>query len=519
MGKEILTKIQYVSDEMKSATQAKADAWQTEIDRKPLSIRDKTIKTISNEIDSIIEAQQAGPLFDTLKMGAYYRRLVNLASSKTEGKDDDIIEKQAGILKYALRQIVEMMDKEKLFDGFSEDVDIFNGKCNGSTNIFASYFFDRPLDVFVEYARKPWLKNKVLVGLYGRMSAGKTSVLNALFDENFPECIGENTAVPTYLYYGNECDYVSLVDSRDSIQKIDVSEISIIDWDKSYHFPFHRMYDYIAKQNDSEVLLNFTFVDAPGVFSGKSSNHIAADKSIEQSDIIVWVTNLRQSFEEKEVQYLTEHVYGKPVYIVTTWTEEMTDKDYQKNKQVIIDQIEGTNINLKGILRYNSNCPEKFKENFNNIVITGTIADGEITPIAPEDTLMFGIGYLQSILEDNLVHYTDKCVKLVNEQERIAKKIEEQSNTFRNRLNDVTESLKYLCNEYDNSYFLSAMLAPIRRLIGDFARMKDSYDNTNIMELAMEFSLCRIKKSESEQMQNKIQELLDKLRVIIDKIS
>lgn len=523
MEKEILSKIQHVSDVIKNSTQSKTDGWRAKIDQltgKPLPIRNKSISSISNEIDSIIEVLQGGNLFDALKMGAYYQRFVDLASSKTEGKDDvKEIQEVAGILKYALRQIVEMMDKEKLFDGFSEDVDIFNKKCDGSTNIFASYFFDRPLDMFVEYARKPWSRNKVAVGLYGRMSAGKTSVLNALFDEKFPVCTGENTAVPTYLYYGNECNYISLVDAQDSIQKIDVSEISIIDWDKSYHFPFHRMYDYIAKQNDSEVLLNFTFVDAPGVFSGTSSNHIAADKSIEKIDIIVWVTDLKDSLGDEEKQYLAKHANGRPVYIVTTFTELMTDEQYQNGKQVIIDRIEEIDINLKGILRYNKNCPETFKENFNNIVITGTIADGEITPTAPEDTLMFGIKYLQKILEANLSHYTEARVTAANKQEEIENAIRNQGNTFSNRINDVLASHNHLCDEYNTSILLSAMLAPINRLTGDLNRMISSYNNMDIVNLAMDLCLYRIKEAEAEQMQVKIQDLQHKLEVIIDKIS
>lgn len=523
MEKEILSRIQYVSDEIHNATQAHADLWRTKINKltgKPLLVRNKSISSIASEIDSIIEALQAGPLYDTLNMGAYYKRFINLASSQTEGKEKvREIQEVTGILKYALRQVVEMMDKEKLFDGFSEEFDIFNNKCDGSTNIFASYFFDSPLDMFAEYARKPWSKNKLSVGLYGRMSAGKTSVLNTLFDEKFPVCTGENTAVPTYLYYGDECNYISLVDAQDSIQKIDISEISIIDWDKSYHFPFHRMYDYIAKQNNSEVLLNFTFVDAPGVFSGTSSNHIAADKSIEKIDIIVWVTDLNQSFGEEEKKYLSDHANGKPVYIVTTFTNRMTDEQYQKGKQVIIDRIEETDINLKGILRYDSNCPEKFKENFHNIVITGTIADGEITPVAPEDTLMFGITYLQKVLEANLSHYTEARVTAVNKQEEIENAIKNQSNTFRNRVNDVLGSHSHLCNEYNDSYFLSAMLAPINRLTGDLNRMIDSYNDMDIVNLAMDLCIYRIKESEAEQMQTKIQDLQQKLEVIIDKIS
>ncbi len=519
MEQEFNNKILTFSELIRQELDSTVNKWESTLKVSPPAKRIKNLKTFSQEIDSLLEALKQSPLLESIKMGAYYRELLELTSSYAIGKEEvQEFTEIARWFKYALRQIVEMMNKEELFDGFSTEVDIFNQQFNGSTDLFASFFFDSTLDMLIEYARKPWLRNKISVGLYGRMCAGKTSVLNSLFNENFPVCLGENTAIPTYLYYGEELDFISLIDAHDNIQKIGTSDISIIDWEKSYHFPFHRLYDYIAKQNSSEILKSFTFVDAPGVLSGQSSNHIAADKSIENTDIIIWVSDINKSFEKDQIDYLLKHVNNKPIYIVLTFTNLMTDEQYSTAKQVYIDKIEEYKLNVKGIIRYNSNEPELFKETFHNHVIIGSIADEDITAFSPEEQLMTGLRYLRNILQANLEHYTSVNTNAISEQERLENKLSTQYNILSNRLNELVSAYNHMCYEYNDSILLSAMLEPINRMSNDIDRLIEAYNETNIADLAIDMTRCIYNSSEAKKKQEKIKDLQEKLEAIIDNI-
>ena len=487
---------------------------------KPMPVRKRMLNAISNDIESIQEALKTGPLFETLRIGSYYRRLISLASSETENMDEmSNISGGQTIFKFILRQIVERMAKENLFDGFPEDKDIFNNQFAGSTDLFATYFFDKPLSMLAEYTRKPWMKDKISVGLFGHTNAGKTRVLNALFDEKFPVNQGENTAIPTFLYKGDDCDYISLVDSRDGIQRIPASEVSIIDWDKSFHFPFHRMYDYIAKQNQSEVLSKFTFVDAPGVFSGTSSNHIAANQSIETADVVVWVTDIKQSIGNEEVEYLETHAKGKPVYVVSTFTALMTDDEYNRAEQVLIDRMNESNIDFEGIIRFNSDFPNSFKDTFNTCILERILSEGKITPATPEATLLSGIYILKTVLDANMSHYTDRCVQAVNEREKLENKLSEQQRGFVSRINAVIDSQSNLIDEYKDSILLSAMRSPINRMTDDINRMIEYYGNMNIPQLSMQIAQYAIIEAEAEEKKTIIQELQDNLDNIIKSIS
>ena len=81
---------------------------------KPMPVRKRMLNAISNDIESIQEALKTGPLFETLRIGSYYRRLISLASSETENMDEmSNISGGQTIFKFILRQIVERMAKEE----------------------------------------------------------------------------------------------------------------------------------------------------------------------------------------------------------------------------------------------------------------------------------------------------------------------------------------------------------------------------------------------------------------------
>lgn len=523
MEQEVLNKIEHLSNTIHTTYNTQVEEWKrkcAECASKPLILRKGILQSILNEINNVLESVESGPLFDTIVKGAYYRTFLNLACSSAINKEDEhkrMVE-TVETLKYNLRHVVEMMDKEKLFDGFSEeDMNIFKTNCNGSSDTFASYFFDNQLDLVIEQERKPWSKGKISIGLFGKTCAGKTKVLNTIFNENFPVCNGENTAIPTYLYYGKNCDIISLVDAQDKIQHISANDISIIDWDRSSKFPFHRMYDYIAKQNNSEILYDFTFVDAPGVFSGTSSNHITADKCIETTDIIVWVSDLRDSITAKEIEYLNSHSNNKPVYIVATWTNKMSDQEYKCAKEILIQRIRDANINLKSVIRFNTNNLDKFRDTFINIVVIGAMGNSKISPARPLSILQNGINYLVNILEANLSHYINLKIDTENIIDDIRNTRSNQALTFSNRLQATISSLVNTLKTQSSSTFANALHAPLLQLGQDIYRMADAYKDLDIVNLTAQESQYIILLSESEDKIRKIQEIQTNLEELFDK--
>lgn len=67
---------------------------------------------------------------------------------------------------------------------------------------FIENYIDAPLNKWYQLEQMSWLKDKCVVGIMGRYSTGKTTLMNSLLKLNLPTDSEANTALPTYIAYG-----------------------------------------------------------------------------------------------------------------------------------------------------------------------------------------------------------------------------------------------------------------------------------------------------------------------------
>ena len=147
--------------------------------------------------------------------------------------------KQAGeVMKWQLRSYVERIYK---LDLLSDDFKL---------SAFLANNVDYPITRWIEQQEKPWLSDKLTLALMGHYSHGKTSVINCLFNQNFPVRSAESTALSTYLSYGSNTETIRLVDKSGSIQEIQdkKDEAGLLDYKVSNNFPFTRIFEYLEKK-------------------------------------------------------------------------------------------------------------------------------------------------------------------------------------------------------------------------------------------------------------------------------
>ena len=182
-------------NEAVSATKNKWDAMSSSI---------PTARTLDKEVlPQVMQSLSSLSAIDTaLKRNYYYGRLLSLTTKEAEALSEEVTDKLAiwKVITNMARNIVESMYKAEMFDGFGDD-DLFK-RLNSSVDNFCNTFFDDPSQLICEYLQKPWLEDRINIGLFGKYSSGKTTILNCLYGENFPTNNAENTAVPTYLYHG-----------------------------------------------------------------------------------------------------------------------------------------------------------------------------------------------------------------------------------------------------------------------------------------------------------------------------
>ena len=403
-----------------------------------MSLSIPSAKTLDKEIlPQITQSLSSLSTIDTAIMrNHYYGRLLSLTTKESETINEETAENLAiwEAIANKARSIVESMYKAEMFDGFGDD-DPFK-QLNSSVDNFCNILFDEPSQLICEYLQKPWLEDSINIGLFGKYSSGKTTILNSLYGENFPTNNAENTAVPTYLYHGNNTRHLVLVDVKGRQIKIDENEVSVLDTNLSESFPFYLLYEYIAKQNPN-VPENRTIIDAPGVM-GKNSD-LPVIKALKQCDVVVWLLDIRGGLsggmKESDLEFIKKHV-SKPLFIVLTYTDRLDDKGYCQALSVIADGFKKAEVDVKGFVRYNKYEEDEFRKEFNKVINMG-ISQLGIEPQSPYSYVNHGVSYIRHILKSNEEFYT----KMKNEANLDVSKYQNSVNEDCEKINNKIDTL------------------------------------------------------------------------------
>lgn len=447
-----------------------------------------TARTLDKvELPQVMQSLSSLSSIDTaLKRNYYYGRLLSLTTKEVESLSEDVTDKLAmwKLITNIARNIVESMYKAEMFDGFGDD-DLFK-RLNSSVDNFCNTLFDEPSQLICEYLQKPWLEDRINIGLFGKYSSGKTTILNCLYGENFPTNNAETTAVPTYLYHGQDTENLILVDSKGKKTRINEEEVAILDTNLSESFPFYRLYEYIAKQNPG-VPKNRTIIDAPGVM-GKNSD-VPVIKALKQCDIVVWLLVISESLgggmEESDLEFIKKHV-DKPLFVVLTYTDRLDDDDYSQALSVIADRFKEAAVDVKGYVRYNKNEEDKFRREFDNTINRG-ISQLEIEPQNPYLYVIQGVSYIRNILKANEEFYTKVKNEANIEVSQYQNRVEIDCEKLNDKINTLVSRTNALIDHWRNNWIAGdGFKVKIRSVTDGVNYVIDAWNDfelKNIMEL------------------------------------
>lgn len=238
-------------------------------------------------------------LGEAIKQIHFYNELTKILDGEVKSKNEDVVngENFCDSLKKILMDIFEETHK---LDLFSND---FNFREFLHQNI------DYPIERMKEQLDKPWLRDKLTIGLIGHFATGKTTVLNLLFGESFPVNKYENTALPTYLTYGKATEKVTLVDRNNQSQILTKNQCSVLDFQNGVkNYPFARIFKYMVKENQYEILKKLTIIDTPGLFSTHKEHSVSTKNSMPNCDVIFYFIS---SISQKVLQTMILKYYNK----------------------------------------------------------------------------------------------------------------------------------------------------------------------------------------------------------------
>lgn len=261
----------------------------------------------------------------------FLQRLTSLLNSevRTKTKDAEDAEEFNEALKWQLtRCFEEALKIDALPDDFS----------------FAPFITEHvnyPIERMKEQIEKPWLKDKLTIGLLGHFSTGKTTALNLILSENLPTNENENTALAAYLINGKNGE-MSIVTKSGQTLVLKAEDSKALDYvEGRKRFPFARIFNYIVKENGSQILKKLTFIDTPGL--GKNCQHSEPTISALQScDAVIWFVKGPDSISKDDIKFIQDNIGKRTLYVVISFIDECNNPDSSIN--IIKKQFSKANI-------------------------------------------------------------------------------------------------------------------------------------------------------------------------------
>ena len=277
-----------------------------------------------------------------MKTEVFYQSLTQILQKEAILKNAKVteLEENYTIIQWMIRDIVERIHK---LDLFSDDFSISN---------FLENSINAPIGRILMQQQKPWLNDKLTIGLVGHFNSGKTSFLNTLFGENFPVAWKETTALPCYLTHGNNTNTHKLVYKDNSVIEIDDQQAQLLNFVTTNNFPFAKVFDYLVKENDNNLLQNVSFIDTPGLASTIDGHTDPTFQIIQYCDIILWFIPITDGdLDTDSIRFIKNNIQEKPIFFVFTFADDPA-WDYEQVKQQVLNTANKNDIKVIGYLKY-----------------------------------------------------------------------------------------------------------------------------------------------------------------------
>ena len=442
---------------------------------------------------------------DEKKMN-FYNRLTDLLNGVVKEKSEDVRKREyfCDVLKWNITKIIEEIYK---LDFLSDEIDLRS---------FISENVDDPIERMKIQMDKPWLNDKLTIGLMGHFNSGKTTALNLIFDENFATKNRENTALATYLTYGENPDVITIVDKGGKSQIIPLSDGELFDYSKGIrNFPFARIFDYLVKDSRNKILENLTFIDTPGLSSSNEHSEPTM-KAISTCDAIFWFINLTDSAAIEDVKFIETYLKEKPLYVVLSFADAV--ESLKASKDVVVSEFKKRNIDVKHyfILGRNSQFQTEFKQSTIK-KLKELINEYEV--YNPYAHLYGFVSWMENVLIDSQKALTDSNNKINKKTNEILNNYKSSENRYSsawenctNRINNMIETFQQRCSgAFMCGGASGAIASDLNSVIDSLKRMANSYQEIDLSQL-VEYGHLTMAMSEVQSKIERASEILTEIK-------
>lgn len=284
--------------------------------------------------------------------------------------------------------------------------------------------------------KKPWLREKTVIALMGRFSAGKTSIINALLGEKLlPTDVKPTTAIPTYISYSPK-KRAQVLDYKDETIEVGDDVIKALSEENLEGFPISYIIRYIVAGYDNENLKEKSILDTPGYDPDRQFTFDR--KVIQECSTVCWVIDIQDGdVSSGSLKYIKEYLGNIPLFFVLNKSDGKSPGERKKVLIKIQKTLKENDIKYEECLLYSSKNIE-YKKAMEEVLYEKIQANSNSNNNNLKSLVQ---KTMKEIIEDKLGLIRAEKVER-DKQNDLLEKISECKNLFKNLTNSWVENIK-----------------------------------------------------------------------------
>ena len=224
-------------------------------------------------------------------------------------------------------------------------------------------------DGLVEQKKFEILKNRPIIGIGGKFSAGKSKFINSILkagEEFLPEAQNPTTSIPTYIVCGSQKEIRAYTSYNETVL-LDAEQMQALThkFYEKYNIGFSSFINSLIILEPDMPYRDLVFLDTPGyskadiIGSMKNQKELTDENKayaqLRNVDHLIWLMDIENGvLSETDIAFISRLKLGTPVLIVVNKADKKIDAEIKNVVSVVKSTALNAGINAYAVTAYSS---------------------------------------------------------------------------------------------------------------------------------------------------------------------
>lgn len=224
-------------------------------------------------------------------------------------------------------------------------------------------------DKLVEQKKYEILKNRSVVGIGGKFSAGKSKFINSILSagENLlPEDQNPTTSIPTYIVYGEQEEiHAYTSDNKKVVLDAEALQALTHKFYEKYGMGFSSFVNSLIVFEPDMPYKELAFLDTPGyskadyMGEGKNQKELTDENKayaqLRGVDYLIWLMDIENGvLSETDISFITKLGLETPILIVVNKSDKKIDEEIEQIVRLVETTARNAGIKVFGVTAYSA---------------------------------------------------------------------------------------------------------------------------------------------------------------------